>query len=538
MAFLNDLRTGMEALFARFPGEAEADELLPRLRACDSGELLAVLSESSRAIQGLERIVAIASGVVAERSTRDAGHAGLAAQQGHRTAVDLVQAIGGTTRAEAVRAVRVGESLVEGLGEGLGDGLGEGAGEPPSSGSVPTPARRPVWHEPLRRALLDGVLTAAQHDAIRRGLGEPPGADDSTARAGGDSAEDEGFVAATEVWRLASEELMRAAGELTVEDLAGRARQVRDTLDPAGAEERFARRYAARSLRTWRDAEGVRRGSIVFDDEGGAWFDSLISAALRPRRGGPRFVDADATERADELTRDPRTTAQLTYDLVMDVLRSGSLAEAADVFGARQPGVRMVVVKHLVGPRDRWGRLLAAGHLEDGGDPVPGSVIDRALCENGFAEVTVDECGNPLDVGREQRLFQPRQRLALAVRDGGCVWQGCRVPASYCEAHHCDHWWEHGGRTDIDRGVLLCRFHHMLLHNNGWRIVRDGMGPFILHPPGEGEKPVVLTTKAAWSWAWDPPPPPKGMQGWRGRSASSGDTDDLGTLVAPAAPAA
>ena len=501
MAFISDLRDGIDAFFARFPGDLEADDLVGALRLCGDDELVASLAEGARVMHGIERIVAAGAGVVAERSARESGRTGLAAERGHRTAVDLVQSIGGTTRAEAARVVRVGQSLVDGAPEQRRDGA-----EPADAG-----ARAPeLWHEPLRGALLRGSLNPAQHDAIRRGLGEPP-----APPVAADECEAALHIATgAEVWRRAAEELTRLARELTVDDLLRRARQTREALDSAGAEERFAQRFAARSFRKWVDSQGVRRATIVFEDEMDAWTDAIAASALRPRRGGPRFVDSEAAKEANELEHDPRTNDQLMYDLMMDLLRAGAVAKPSDVFGARQPGVRMVVVKSTVGPRDPWGRLLATAHLEDGGDAVAGSLLDKALCENGYREVTVDECGNSLDVGREQRLFTQRQKLALAVRDGGCVWPGCRVPASYCEAHHCDHWWEHLGRTDVGRGVLLCRFHHLLLHNNRWRITRDGNGPFVLHPPEGTGGPLVLGTKAPWSWAWDPPPPPA-LPGWR-----------------------
>ncbi|MGI8797732.1 MAG: HNH endonuclease signature motif containing protein [Pseudonocardia sp.] len=42
--------------------------------------------------------------------------------------------------------------------------------------------------------------------------------------------------------------------------------------------------------------------------------------------------------------------------------------------------------------------------------------------------------------------------------------------------------WEHGGRTDIDNVVMLCRFHHRLLHHPGWIVrIRDSQPEFI--PP-------------------------------------------------------
>ncbi|WP_345761064.1 HNH endonuclease signature motif containing protein [Diaminobutyricibacter sp. McL0608] len=90
-----------------------------------------------------------------------------------------------------------------------------------------------------------------------------------------------------------------------------------------------------------------------------------------------------------------------------------------------------------------------------------------------------------LDVGRARRLFTGSQRVALAERDGGCRWPGCDRPPSWTEAHHIDPW-AAGGRTDLDDGVLLCRHHHLLLHNNGWRVVRArDPGQFALIPPRE-----------------------------------------------------
>ncbi|GAB3281596.1 hypothetical protein GCM10027426_20520 [Microbacterium lacusdiani] len=83
------------------------------------------------------------------------------------------------------------------------------------------------------------------------------------------------------------------------------------------------------------------------------------------------------------------------------------------------------------------------------------------------------------------------------------MWRGCGMPASYCEAHHIDEWAAHEGRTDIDRGILLCRFHHMNLHHHGHRITRDRGGPFVLHPPGE--EPVPLHSRSPLRWMWDPP---------------------------------
>ena len=502
MAILSDMRGRIDALGSHDGLDVEGRFLLEALRRCGDDAVIDVVARAAEVKHDADRIIAVGAAVLAERSTRDKGQSGAAAVHGHSSPISLVQSISGGTRADAVRAVRIGEALLDGAAVGGFECGGGCWGSECCAGGVSP------WHDGLRQAMLSGVLTPPQHDAILRGLGEPPV--DGVFDGYGPKDPD----AAREVWSLAAAQLIAEADGIEVEELARRARQVRDALDPVGTEERSARRFETRVFRRWTDADGGRHAHIDFDDENAAWWDSVIDSALRPRRGGPRFVTDEERAAADDLVADTRTNDQLAYDLITDVFRAGALASASDVFGARQPGVRMIVVKDAVGPRDAFGRLLATGHFEDGGDAVAGSVIDRALCEVGSVEVIVDSCGNPLDVGKEQRLFTAKQRVAFAVRDGGCMWPGCRVPASYCEAHHSEHWAD-GGRTDTESGILLCRFHHMLLHNAGWRIRREKAGPFVLHPPpGRGGAPTVLRSRSAVRWAWDPPPPDVRV-GWR-----------------------
>nr|WP_274637371.1 HNH endonuclease signature motif containing protein [Microbacterium bovistercoris] len=542
MSILGELERSVAALSAHSELACESTETLAAMRMLGGDGASQVIDEATAIRDAAERLVAVAAAVIVELSARERGHGGFAASKGSRNAADYIQSITGGTRADAVRAVRLGDSLLEadagatpddpeagervpGGPEPSGPG---GSGEPEPSGPdgpergatdvTAAPADRTAagggdpgdsgddasedgawspgrpWHDGLRRAMLRGRINTAAHDAILRGLGAPRVA----------AGEEGPSATMAEVWAIAAEQLMRESTALPVEELVRRARQVRDSLDPAGAEERFLARYRKRAFRTWTDAEGQHHGHITFDDEMAAWVRTISGAALRPRRGGPRFVDPGEADAAEALARDPRTNDQLAYDLLMDVLRAGALADAKDVFGARQPGVRMVFVQEQDGPRDAFGRMLRTGHLEDGGDTIPSAIIERNACTTGTIRVTVDSCGNPLDVGREQRLYTPAQRIALAIRDGGCLWPGCDRPASYCEAHHIDLWSE-DGRTDIGRGILLCRFHHMNLHHNGWRITREGTGVFLLHPPG-GAPPIALASNAGWKWSFDPPP--------------------------------
>ena len=481
MAVFSEIAALIPTLRGHQIAAARADDLPAALSTMTDAEILAILEETVEIAGHVEQIKLAAVGVAAARSTRARGHSGLAQSRGRRSAVDLVQNITGSTKGEAAREVRVALALLD-----------AGAGEPTTDAETPgaSPSMVP-WHEPLRSALHAGAVTSAQFDVIRSGLGEPPATDD-----------DEAAREARDVWACAAEQLVAEAAERTVEELRNAARALRDVLDLEGAATRFDAQYAARSLRVYRDSFGRRRGDIVFDEESGAFFDSILAAGLRPRRGGPRFVDPDEKARADALVVDPRTNDQLAFDLLMDVVRAGALAEPQDVFGTRQAGVRLVQVIDANG---------AAGpvvHTEDGLIALPAGVADQRICESGTMTVTVDASGNPLDVGRERRLFTPAQRIALAIRDGGCRIPGCDRPASYCEAHHIDEW-VGGGRTDIDRGILLCHFHHMNLHHRGWWITRDGKGDFILHDSDGGA--VVLKPRTVLLYTWgalgvDPPP--------------------------------
>ncbi|GAA3623075.1 HNH endonuclease signature motif containing protein [Microbacterium awajiense] len=511
MSFIADVYEALEALVAVKGLDVEAGALPTAVAALSDSEVEQLLSCAADLRRCVDRVSVIAAGVVASRSARERGDGGMAAVRGHRSPVGMIQAITGGSAADARRAVSVGASLLDEDGAGSSrSGVGTSDAATPDAGGsdaggsgagMPVaPALPPVWHAPLRAALLGGGISSDQHDAIRRGLGEPPAIDGDTS------------AAAVEVWSIAAEQLMGEACALPVEELAKRARTVRDQLDPAGAEQRFAARFEKRSHRKWTDPDGTHHSHIIYDDEGFAAVCALEDAALRPRRGGPRFVSAEEQAAAAALVDDPRSNEQLSYDLLMSVIRAGMLATASDVFGAKQPGVRLVVVADGTGPRDAFGRMLATGHTEDRGLALPGSVIDRAICDTGTREIGIDTRGNPLYVGREQRLFTPKQRIALATRDGGCLIPGCTTPASYCEAHHCDEWTAHHGRTDIDRGVLLCRFHHLQLHHRGWKINRDTSGRFLLDRRGDGP-PVELQSKSAARWAWNPPP--GGRRGWR-----------------------
>jgi hypothetical protein len=130
-------------------------------------------------------------------------------------------------------------------------------------------------------------------------------------------------------------------------------------------------------------------------------------------------------------------------------------------------------------------RGAGAARIEGQTDPVSVATAERLACDSGVLPIAIGLDGQPLDVGRTQRTFTPRQRIALAARDGGCRIATCDCPPEWTEAHHINEWLRDGGRTDLADGILLCRRHHMMVHNLGFRIVRVGAAEYQLVPPAD-----------------------------------------------------
>ena len=176
-------------------------------------------------------------------------------------------------------------------------------------------------------------------------------------------------------------------------------------------------------------------------------------AAAEP--GGAVDNSAAAESRGPWL-EDGRSVPQLRADALMDLVRAGAghLADAP----IAPDDIYMVHVVQQVGQ---------VPTLLDG-SPLPPTVAARLACDCSIVEHLVDRDGNPLWLGRRSRTWNTDQRRAISVRDRGvCQWPGCgnRI----VDIHHVQ-FWEDGGPTDIDNGLLLCRPHHTLVHREGFGI--------------------------------------------------------------------
>ncbi|GBF15764.1 HNH endonuclease [Rhodococcus sp. Br-6] len=100
--------------------------------------------------------------------------------------------------------------------------------------------------------------------------------------------------------------------------------------------------------------------------------------------------------------------------------------------------------------------------------PLSIATARRLACDCHLTPIVMDD-GVPLNLGRTSRTVSKKQRRALIARDHGCAFPGCGTAPAHCEGHHVKHWAD-GGPTDLDNLVLLCRYHHTLLHHSHWDV--------------------------------------------------------------------
>jgi len=446
-------------------------------QTADDATLVSLSKLAAREKQLAEAHLALIAGEIAARSTREMGHSGLAQRSGFRNAEELVKVTTGASGREAVTAVRVGTLVREAAVDGSTDpdtGLMFEAAEP--------------WLAPIAAAVAAGAVSVGAADAIRAGLGQP--SDNVSADA----------------LASAAAELCALATTLDVDRLRARARELRDDLDAAGVADRERERFDKRSLRHFELSNGMGRFVWDLDPENYAIAKELYNRATSPKRG-VRFVDGPNKDTAERILNDPRTIGQLASDTFLGLLQAGSDADSSHLLGTGGASIRVLVSKatlcstgagsgtggnsdadsigHSDGDRRDKGatsRGTGIGRIEGITTPISAATVQRLSCDGTTTEITLDAFGRPLDVGREQRTFTPKQRIALAVRDGACMFGDCDKEPSMTEAHHIIPWAE-GGRTDLANGILLCRFHHLLIHNNGWEIYLVGTDYYLLPPP-------------------------------------------------------
>jgi len=248
-----------------------------------------------------------------------------------------------------------------------------------------------------------------------------------------------------------------------VERLVRSYRRVRQVEELA----REARQQARRELSWYHDEDGSLVLKARLTAEAGAALVKALEVAVESMPI-PRPADVSAE------TSVPREPVAARRAEALGLIAEGYLHGGGV---AVRGGDRQQVVVHVDAATleaDESGRC----EFEEG--PSMGAETARRLaCDASVVRILEDGRGEPLDVGRKTRSIPPALRRALTSRDRGCRFPGC-THTRHVDGHHIEHWAQ-GGETKLDNLVLLCRFHHRLVHEGGVRIERldDGALRFV-----------------------------------------------------------
>ncbi|HYJ28494.1 MAG TPA: DUF222 domain-containing protein [Nocardioides sp.] len=330
--------------------------------------------------------------------------------------------------------------------------------------------KRPV----LAAALREGAASLAQARVIDRAL---------TALATG---VDEQTVASAEA------HLVDRAGEFGPRELARIGRRILDVVAPEIAEAAEAARLAdleahaeqQTRLTMRRLGDGTTRISSRVPDAAATRLATYLEAFTNPRIERARHDQQGKAPAGDPVAR-PAYPKRMGHAFVQ-------LLESLDptrlpLYGGDATTLVVTVALDALRADLATAGLLGAGLVpgddltgDPTGDRITAAQARRLACTAKILPAVLGGDSLPLDLGRTRRLFNAKQRLAMAVRDRKCRADGCDVPATWCEAHHLQPW-QHGGHTDLADGVLLCSHHHHRVHDARYRVERSPGGAFTFH---------------------------------------------------------
>jgi hypothetical protein len=104
--------------------------------------------------------------------------------------------------------------------------------------------------------------------------------------------------------------------------------------------------------------------------------------------------------------------------------------------------------------------------------PISIRTLERIACDCTISRILLAD-SVVIDVGRATRVVSAPTHRALRHRDQGCRWPGCDRDVDWSSPHHIVAW-SKGGETRLENLVLLCYFHHRLVHEGGWQVIQEG----------------------------------------------------------------
>jgi Domain of unknown function (DUF222)/HNH endonuclease len=247
------------------------------------------------------------------------------------------------------------------------------------------------------------------------------------------------------------DEMLDHARNHSVASLRYLCRIARHIVDPDGFFDEAEADYSRRKLHVSRMADGMYAIDGVLDPVGGAALRTALDSLAK--RLGP---DDDRSHK--------QRMADSFVELVNHAMDEGKLP--------RRNGVKphVSVTTTLEGLKNEVGAPPADVEFSL---PISTRTLERLACDCTISRVLLAD-STVIDVGKATRVVSAPTRRALGVRDRGCRWPGCDRQVNWSTPHHIIAWSTKRGPTNLPNLVLLCLYHHRLVHEGGWQVVKAG----------------------------------------------------------------
>jgi uncharacterized protein DUF222 len=246
-------------------------------------------------------------------------------------------------------------------------------------------------------------------------------------------------------------EMLDLARKHSVASLRYLCRYARHCADPDGFFNDAEADYLRRELHISQMSDGMHAIDGVLDPVGGAALRTALESLAK--RLGP---DDDRTHK--------QRMADAVAELAHHAMDEGRLPKRNGV----KPHV--TVTTTLDGLKNEVGAPAADIELSL---PISTRTLERLACDCTISRVLLAD-SMVIDVGKATRVVSAPTRRALRVRDRGCRWPGCDRQVNWSTPHHIIAWSTRRATTNLHNLVLLCFYHHRLVHEGGWQVVKAG----------------------------------------------------------------
>lgn len=245
----------------------------------------------------------------------------------------------------------------------------------------------------------------------------------------------------------------------------------RRLIEPDDDDKAEDEKSSRRSLRRVGTVAGLAEWRLILDDEAEATLLAALDPLSKPR---------PAADKHGVQQYDPRTAATRRADALLEIVARGVAAPEGTTVTDKAKVQVTIDYEALAS------KVPGGGNTATGQRLSPGA-IRRLACDAEIIPIVLGGPSEPLDVGMTKRLFTPAQRKAVHLRDKGCTFPGCTMPASWTDIHHVIHW-IFGGATDLSNAAALCRRHHVVVHRYGYTATVTAT-EVIWHLPGGPDAP-------------------------------------------------